>query len=242
MTTAPTTAPTQQPAQQGGGRHQRSFKNYLIDSRFQLKYTSMIVGVAVVISAVLGIFIYQTSGEVVEESQKVVEESKKVSDVVKMSIKDDPEYGANPELAAAFAQSSTDSDKKIMEQQRTLIRKQHTMLGSLVGGLTLMVILIGLLGIYFTHKVAGPIYKMKMLLRQVGEGKLVFRGGLRKGDELQSFFEAFQTMVEKIRERQTKEIELLESAMETARAAGASEEALSKVALVRDEMRASLNN
>lgn len=241
MTTAPTTAPTQRPAQQGG-RHNRSFKNYIIDSRFQLKYTSMIVGVTVVISAILGVFIYKTSGEVVEESQKVVEESKKVSDVVKMSIKDDPEYGQNPELAAAFTQSSTDADKKIMDQQQALVRKQRTMLGSLVGGLSIMVILIGLLGIYFTHKVAGPIYKMKILLRQVGEGRLVFRGGLRKGDELQSFFEAFQTMVEKIRERQTKEIELLESAMETARAAGASEEAMSKVALVRDEMRASLDN
>lgn len=241
MTTAPTTAPTQRPAQQGG-RHNRSFKNYIIDSRFQLKYTSMIVGVTVVISAILGVFIYKTSGEVVEESQKVVEESKKVSDVVKMSIKDDPEYGQNPELAAAFTQSSTDADKKIMDQQQALVRKQRTMLGSLVGGLSIMVILIGLLGIYFTHKVAGPIYKMKMLLRQVGEGRLVFRGGLRKGDELQSFFEAFQTMVEKIRERQTKEIELLESAMETARAAGASEEAMSKVALVRDQMRASLDN
>jgi hypothetical protein len=240
MTTAPTTAPTQQPAQQGG-RHNRSVKNYLIDSRFQLKYTSMIVGVTVVISAILGVFIYRESGEVVQESQKVVEESKKVSDVVKMSIKDDPEYGENPELAAAFAQSSSESDKKIADQQQALIRKQHTMLGSLVGGLSMMVILIGLLGIYFTHKVAGPIYKMKMLLRQVGEGRLVFRGGLRKGDELQSFFEAFQTMVEKLRERQSREIDLLESAMETARAAGASEEAMSKVALVRDEMRKSLN-
>ncbi len=240
MTTAPTTAPTQQPAQQGG-RHNRSVKNYLIDSRFQLKYTSMIVGVTVVISAILGVFIYKESGEVVQESQKVVEESKKVSDVVKMSIKDDPEYSQNPELAAAFAQSSSESDKKIMDQQQALIGKQRTMLGSLVGGLSIMVILIGMLGIYFTHKVAGPIYKMKMLLRQVGEGRLVFRGGLRKGDELQSFFEAFQTMVEKLRERQSKEIALLESAMETARAAGASEEAMSKVALVRDEMRNSLN-
>ena len=39
------------------------------------------------------------------------------------------------------------------------------MLYALVGGLTVLVVLIGLLGIYFTHKVAGPIYKMKMLLK-----------------------------------------------------------------------------
>ena len=39
--------------------------------------------------------------------------------------------------------------------------------------LALLVIAIGFAGIVFTHKIAGPIFKMKRLLRQVGEGKLV---------------------------------------------------------------------
>ena len=77
-------------------KYKRSFRNYLIDSRFQLKYTSFILIAAVTISTVLGVFLWRTSGEVVAESQKVVEQSKKVSDVVKMSIKDDPVYGSNP--------------------------------------------------------------------------------------------------------------------------------------------------
>src|SRR3954465_6639886 len=92
------------------GRYKRSVKNYLIDSRFQLKYTSFIVIIAVVISGVMGAFLYRTSREVVNESRRVVEESKKVSDVVKMTIKDDPIYSQNPELASSFAQASSDSD------------------------------------------------------------------------------------------------------------------------------------
>ena len=86
-------------------RYKRSVKNYLIDSRFQLKYTGMIVLIAVIISGVMGAFLYRTSREVVYESQKVAEESKKVSDVVKMTIKDDPIYSQNPELAASFTQA-----------------------------------------------------------------------------------------------------------------------------------------
>ena len=167
-------APTAQasPPQAGGPprvKYKRSFRNYLIDSRFQLKYTSFILIAAVTISAVLGIFLWRTSGEVVAESQKVVEQSKKVSDVVKMSIKDDPVYGDNPALAAEFTKASQEQDSQIQAQQDALIRQQRQMLYSLVGALAVMVFFIGVLGIYFTHKVAGPIYKMKLLLNQVAE-------------------------------------------------------------------------
>ncbi len=223
-------------ASPGPAKYKRSVKNYLIDSRFQLKYTAMIIGVALVISAVMGTFLYRTSQDVVHESQLVVEESRKVSEVVKMNIAKDPVYSADPELAAAFAAGSTDSDKKIEEQQRRVIKQQDTMLYALVGGLAAMVVLIGMLGIYFTHKVAGPIYKMRMLLKQVGEGKLTFQGKLRKGDELQEFFETFSSMVEKLRDRQASEVAQLSDAIEGARRAGAAEEEIAKVVVVRDEM------
>src|SRR5438445_13450890 len=93
------------------GRHQRSFKNYLLDAPFQLKYTGYLVGVALVISIVLGIFLWRTSN-------KVVDESAKVSDVVKMSIKNDPIYGDNPELMKSFGDSSVESDNRVSQQQR----------------------------------------------------------------------------------------------------------------------------
>ena len=70
--------------------YKRSMKNYLIDSRFQLKYTGMIVGVAVVISGILGAFLYKTSRQVVAQSQQVVAERRTVADRVEMSIKDVP--------------------------------------------------------------------------------------------------------------------------------------------------------
>ena len=47
---------------------------------------------------------------------------------------------------------------------------------------------------------------MKRLLRQVGEGKLILRERLRKGDELQHFFETFEKMVDALREHQKAEI------------------------------------
>jgi methyl-accepting chemotaxis protein len=235
------------------GRYKRSFRNLLIDSRFQLKYTGFLVSVAMVVSVLLGGFLYATSREVLDQSQRVVdesarvvEESRKVSDVVMMSIKDN--YGQDTDLAQAFNEEAAKSDQKVLDQQkmlvlqqRALIRQQQKMLAALVGALALLVLLIGAFGIWFTHKISGPIYKMKMLLRQVGDGRLVFNGRLRKGDELQDFFEAFSSMVDKLRDRQAKEVAQLDAALKMAGAAGATQESLAKVELVRDEMKRAID-
>jgi hypothetical protein len=77
------------------GSYKRKIRNYLIDSRFQVKYTGLMVLVALTISAVMGSVLYSTtramvgeSAKVVEESRKVSEESKKVSEVSRMNIRD----------------------------------------------------------------------------------------------------------------------------------------------------------
>jgi nitrogen fixation/metabolism regulation signal transduction histidine kinase len=248
-----TTSAQPAPAPQGAApKYKRSLRNYLLDAKFQLKWTARIILVALFISGVMGVFLYQTSQKVTQQSHRVIAqgdalivESQKNSDLVKMQIKD--QYADAPELAVAFNKSSEDRDKQLQQKREALEAEavatrdqQTTMLLSLVAGLTLLVVLIGLLGIYFTHKVVGPIYKMKMLLRQVGDGKLNFQGKLRKGDELQDFFEVFAAMVEKLKERQAAEVAELESAMAEAKQTGASDAAIAKIASVRDEMKAAL--
>src|SRR6476660_1536875 len=98
--------------------YKRSFKNYLLDPRFQLKWTGMIIGVAFVISAIMGIFLFRTTSEVTAQSQKVIaqgegliKESQKNSELVKMQIKD--QYGDAPELADSFAKGAKDLDDQI---------------------------------------------------------------------------------------------------------------------------------
>lgn len=233
-------------------KYKRSIKNYMLDPKFQLKWTGYLLAVAVIVSGILGVFLWRTSQEVTEQSNQVIaqgskllDESRKNSDLVKMTIRD--QYADSPELGATFAKSADDLDKQLEERHSQLEaqaaktqQQQQTMLMSLVGGLSFLVVLIGLIGIYITHKVVGPIYKMKMLLRQVGDGKLNFYGKLRKGDELQDFFEVFAAMVEKLKARQASEVEELEQAMEEAKKSGASEDAIAKIAHVRDEMKAAL--
>jgi nitrogen fixation/metabolism regulation signal transduction histidine kinase len=253
---------TSAPTAQGATKYKRSFKNYLLDARFQLKWTGFIIIVALAVSAIMGVFLYRTSSEVTRASQKVLaqgeallKESRTNSDLVAMQISE--KYQDAPELAATFDKEAKERAAKLeaqhqqlLAQQQETAERQTMMMISLVAGLSLLVVFIGLLGIYFTHKVVGPIHMMKGLLRQVGDGKLNFNRKPRKGDELQDFFEVFASMVEKLKERQRREVELLTDAIgeaqrishpDLSKGAEVDDDALAKIREVRDEMKAALD-
>jgi methyl-accepting chemotaxis protein len=219
------------PAQQGA--YKRSVRNYLLDSRFQLKYSGFLVLVAVVISGVMGAVLYETTLAVVGESSALVDESKKVSEVSRMNIRD--LASDSPELLTEFNREADAHDKALSDQQARLIHGQQLMIESLVGGLALMVVLIGLLGIYFTHKVAGPIFKMKRLLKQVGDGHLHVDARLRRGDELTDFFDTFTQMVKGLRQMESRQLEDVEAAIK-ALEGGSREETAAALGRVRDAM------
>ena len=249
------------------GRHQRKLRNYLLDPHFQLKYSVYLVLIAVVLSGALGAILWSTSEQVVVQSQrnveqgqkvvefgrKVVAESRKVSEVVKMNIVKDPVYQDNPALLEAFTTDAKKQDQRLKDQEQALVAQANSLKSELaslqafrdkmaltIGAiLALLVVGIFVAGIIVTHKVAGPIFKMKRQLREVGEGHLRIPGKLRKGDELVHFFDTFDRMVRSLRERQESEIAMLDSAIQQLEGK-ASEEALKPLHELRQEMQDAL--
>jgi methyl-accepting chemotaxis protein len=259
-------APT--PSMSPGGRHQRRLRNYLLDPHFQLKYSAYLVAIAVALSVGLGLILWRTSRAVIAQSREavaqgvqvvglgreVVSESRKVSAVVQMNIVKDPVYSDNPALLEAFKTDAAKQDERLKRQQEQLeaqaaslqqqsarlADQQNTMFLSLYMALGLLVFGIGFAGIIVTHKVAGPIHKMKRQIRDVGAGKLAIPGALRKGDELVHFFDEFDHMVRSLRARQEREIALLDAAMDKLRTNGAPD-VLEPLTELRSEMRAALD-
>jgi signal transduction histidine kinase len=249
------------------GRHQRSMKNLLLDKRFQLKYTGYLVAIAFVLSVSLGFILLRTSAQVIEQSRKgarqgaqivelgegVLGESRKVSAVVRMNIVRDPVYKENPDLLDAFNADADQQDRKLDEQhaqlkdQRRSLERQaqklehfhKTFLLSLGGILALLVLGIGAAGIFVTHKIAGPIFKMKRHLREVAAGQLQVPWGLRKGDELVDFFDAFRDMVASLRTEREAHIARIEGALSKLEG-GENSEAESSLRELGDDLRKSL--
>lgn len=165
------------------------------------------------------------SQEMVGRGQEVIKQSQRVSQVVAMNIA--KEYADSPELAKTFKEESDKDDAKLAQEQKLLEENakilarrsgeleaqasgvestQRALFLALVVGMLVMVGAIGMAGIVLTHRIAGPIFKMKRLLREVGEGKLILKERLRKGDELVHFFETFEKTVDQLRQRQKDEI------------------------------------
>ena len=208
-------------------QHHRSVRNYLLDRNFQLKYAGLLAGTALVLSLALGVLVWRTSSEAITQGQKTVErgqlvvvQSRKVSsgrlDEHRHLLqgrprgREDVRRGCRQGRAAAEGGAGTARARRGLPRPRS----SGSSLGGLVALLGVLVVAMGALGIVFTHKVAGPIFKMKRLLREVGAGKLAVRERLRKGDELQHFFEAFEQMVGELRRRQEAEIARVDQILE----------------------------
>lgn len=230
------TAATTGAAGDGRGAHKRHVRNYLLDSHFQLKYAGVLVVAAVAVTGVPGIVLYQSTRAVVGESSALVEESKKVSEVSRMGFKD---YDS-PELMTDFDRAADAHDKAMADERDSLLRRQKWMLVSLVAALVLIALALGALGIYVTHKVAGPVFKMKRLLRQVGEGDRKVEAQLRKGDELKDFFDTFTDMVAGIRRVDETRLAAIDGAL-AALDRGANEDAARALVEVRDAMKRALD-
>lgn len=196
-----------------GAPVKRSFRNYLLVPKFQLKYTSMVVGVTVLVASVLGIQAYSYS--------------KGQTEMLTINKMEAQGEAINEQFVKDMEQYSLEADRKVAF--------------SIVAGVLLLAFALGVTGIVVTHRLVGPAYRLKVLLRDVRDGHLRVQGRFRKGDELQDVFEAFQEMIESLRAAQAAEIALLDDAITKAKQVGVPSEAIAEVEQVRERMRAALD-
>lgn len=195
-------------------RSQRKLRNYLINKRFQLKYTFMITSLSALLVVILGIPLYQT-----------------VSD-------------ASDQLAACVLSDDTyASDTQVTLLKKSLEAEKHKTVYILGGFLLLLLTGLTLSGIFITHKVAGPMYKIRKLLGSVEGNNLQLEGSLRKGDELLELFESFNDMINRLRDYRKEEINQLSEVIDLLKEApekGNINKAISNLEKLNDKIQISL--
>jgi methyl-accepting chemotaxis protein len=208
------TADVERVSYRSGPHPKRRWRNYLLVPRFQLKYTAMVVGVTVVVAGVLGIQAYKYStGQT--QMLTIHKMEAKGADIDDRFMRDLERYGQ-------------DADRRVA-------------LG-IFGGVLLLTIALGVTGILVTHRLVGPVYRLKGWVREVREGHLrADSGRLRKHDELQDLFDAFQAMVLSLRTSHEREVAQLEWVIEEARGKGLSPDAMAALVATRDRLRAALD-
>ena len=194
-----------------GDKKQRKVRNYLLDRRFQLKYTGMVLLVTVAVAGVLGYVAYDFSKG---QTQAFT-----------------AQLAAQPDLDPETA----DDLERFAKQEDRRVRN------AIIAGVVLMALALGMTGIVVTHRVVGPAYRMRRLFQHVGEGHLRVTTGIRKGDELQELYRSFAEMVESLREQRAEDIERLEDTLAKMEAAGVESAYTAELRALLDRIRKSVD-
>ncbi len=209
---------------QGAGAKDRKLRNFLLDARFQLKFASYFVVLTLVITGLLGAFLVRTTTSLFSQISKSVESRKKAADTSRelgnctlnndlSSNMDDPDFATKLAERSKAIDAEFEKEKLAAQEQSLEVqRQQQWTLYALTGVLLAFIALIALTAIVITHRIVGPLFRIKRMAREVANGQVRPPAyGLRPSDELQDVFEVFADMVTQLRARTESDLAALKA-------------------------------
>jgi hypothetical protein len=148
----------------------RFLRHYLLDPRFQLKWTSYLVVVVLVVMMALGLLIARlasrtshTARIAVTQAEKAFHESKTNNILARSAV--EMSQPDNPDLAAAmdeqFKEVDAQQEKNLADVRRIqqdIARDGQNLQTLIIGaGVALLLLLTGM-GIVITHRIVGPVH------------------------------------------------------------------------------------
>lgn len=220
---------------------QRKVRNFLLDAHFQLRFTAYVVILTIIVAGVMGVFLWRATRELFRETEvavdarsKAAEKSHEVEQATLTSELarqlEDPDFERRLKLRSEEINRAYDAEKEAIEEARKqLVRRQQVTAYALVGGLMAFVFCIGFATIITTHKVAGPLFRIKRMAQDVANGHLRLPAyGLRPSDEMKELFEVFTSMVAALRGRTEEELRHAAEGLAALQKSGASDAELRK--------------
>ena len=255
--------------------YKRSWKNLLINKRYQLRFTLFMVGLSVVLMLGLGIWVMHTVNEttrvamaslrgqacpaVRDEAEEAAEEEdappapkptmklpddSKPSDPApapdehhskveivtsEMTLTETPPKPAKP----AKPPIPADFEDRIVKHWtcelaqagalEQLERGRWMILWVLLGSGFVLAAGLAVYGIMTTHRVAGPLFKVRLYFAKMRDGRFDKVYNLRKGDQLVEFYNHFKAAHAGVVALEKADIERITAVIKAAEAAGAGE-------------------
>jgi len=221
---------------------------YIIDRRFQLKYTGLLVAVVLAVMLVLGFVIGREANTAssyaqmaADQAEFATKESRSNNELTRLNVM--MIAPTSPELVKAMedelAQADAKAEKALQEVQQhrhDIEAQRRRLLTLLVGAGAALALLLGFMGIYITRRVVGPVYKIKRLLRRVGTGRLIIRDRLRRGDELEDLFDTFMQMTYSLKALESGRLATLDATLRRAETSDVGDEILQGLRALRAQM------
>jgi hypothetical protein len=221
------------PSPQQDGSKKRKWRNFLIEPKFQLKFAAYLVTVTLVLAAGLGVLLFRNTQALLDEAShslearsRAAEASRELSNatlsnelIKKMG---DPVFVAQLQASAKKIDERYEAERAaIVAQREALVRRQRNMWLVFVGTLAGFLVLISLATIVLTHRVAGPLMRIRRMVKDVASGRLRPPPyGLRETDELKDIFDATRGMMHVLRKQNEDDVLVLSHALERAQQEG----------------------
>jgi nitrogen fixation/metabolism regulation signal transduction histidine kinase len=215
------------------GSKKRQWRNFLIEPTFQLKFAAYPLTVAVVLAAVLGVFLFRNTRALLDEAtnslearSRAAEASRELSNAT-LSNELIKKMG-DPVFVAQLQSASQQIDERyvaeraaIVTQRVELVRRQRNMWVAFVATLAGFLLVITLTTIILTHRVAGPLMRIRRMVKDVASGTIRPPAyGLRGSDELKDIFDATRGMLHTLRKQTEDDALVLSHALERAQQEG----------------------
>ena len=166
--------------------HKRYWRNLLLDTEYQLVFTTVMVLTCAAFMAGLGWLVHKEAVTATETA---------VQDVQGQGLLD-------PDVAITTIEA--------LEDRRVFLDRLLVGLGlALAGGLFLY-------GLKMTHRVAGPVYKVGLYCDKVAAEKFDTVYNLRRGDQLVEFYQHFKLAHGALRAQQERDVAALRAAVAAA--------------------------
>jgi nitrogen fixation/metabolism regulation signal transduction histidine kinase len=205
---------------------QRKLRNYLLDAPLQLRFTAVLVLATLLGAGLLGIFLARALNRLAEQAERAVEARAAAAqashELGNASLSktllerfNDPEFTAQLERQSRAIDAAYQAEQAQVAEQRREVARESTRIGWLVlMSVLVFALTVLLLGIVITHRIAGPVYRVRRLLSDLAEGRReVPRHGLRDGDELRELFDAAASLVKTLRAEDEATLEAVSVAL-----------------------------
>jgi nitrogen fixation/metabolism regulation signal transduction histidine kinase len=221
---------------------------YLLDARFQLKWTGYLVVVVVLVMTGLGVVIARTAGRAsdtatiaVAQAEKAFEESRSNNILARRTVQ--LAGGENAALTAIMDESLGEVDAQseknladVRSKQADIARDRHRLQLMLIGAGLALLLVLTFMGVVITHRIVGPVHRLKRLLRRVSTGRLVVDERLRKHDELEDLFDTFLQMTWSLRAMQAARLATLDTTIRNAERTTTPDDVLEGLRALRAQM------
>jgi len=172
-------------------------RNYLINKRFQLKYAISIVAMLLVVMLITGFGLYMGMwGSIIEnfshfKVSQNLENAKRITDYEAARYKKG-DWRLENIFREADLLSAQDKD--------TLKGALQSVNRSLMPKVLVLSILIFLAGIFLSHRIAGPMYRIERSAEAIRRGDLLTNFKIRRSDEMRKVAGALEEMIGSLRD------------------------------------------